>query len=190
MPELIVSRLSEVLLSRRRQAVEGSGARRAAVLVPLLGARDAPHILFCERTHHVMDHKGEICFPGGSFEAHDDGPVAAALREAEEELALVPQEVEVLGLLDDVETHVSNYRITPVVGFINGMPSLRLDPLEVSRVIVAPLCALEQPGVKTIELREYRGALRHMYAYEFDGNRVWGATARITHALLETLHQT
>lgn len=174
--------------ARERRVADGArGARQAAVLVPLLGSRDAPHILFFERTHDVMDHKGEICFPGGSFEAYDDGPVAAALRESNEELAIVPQDVEVLGLLDDVETHVSNYRITPVVGFIEGIPALRPDPLEVSRVILAPLCVLLQPGVESIELREYRGAHRHMYAYTFDGNRVWGATARITHALLEML---
>jgi len=183
----IVERLSELLLSRSRQEYPRSGARRAAVLVPLLGSRATPHILFFERTHDVMDHKGEICFPGGSFEAYDDGPVAAALREANEELALVPQDVEVLGLLDDVETHVSNYRITPVVGFIDGIPVLRPDPLEVARVIMTPLEVLSEPGVESVEMREHRGAQRPMYAYSFDGNRVWGATARITHALLETL---
>ena len=161
--------------------------RHAAVLVPLLGSRAAPHILFFERTHDVIDHKGEICFPGGSFEAYDDGPVAAALREANEELALVPQDVEILGLLDDVETHVSNYRITPVVGFIDGIPMLRPDPLEVARVIIARLDLLFEPGVESEEIREHRGEPRPMYAYCFDGNRVWGATARITHALLEML---
>ena len=183
----IVERLSRNLRARAPRVAEHSTARRAAVLVPLFGAADAPNVLFFERTEHVLDHKGEICFPGGSFEPHDDGPVAAALREAHEELALIPARVHVLGMLDDVETHVSNYRITPVVGFIAGDLALRPDPLEVARVITVPLARLLEPGVASMELREHLGAQRRMHVYSFDGNRVWGATARITFALLEAL---
>ncbi len=183
----IVQRLNEKLLTRSRYQVNNPHARRAAVLVPLLGSPAAPQILFFERTHEVLEHKGEICFPGGSSEAHDDGAVSTALREADEELALRPPDVQVLGLLDDVETHVTNYTITPVLGFIAGRPTLQPDPLEVARVITVPLAKLLEPGVASTQTREHQGMQQPIYAYSFNGNRVWGATARITHGLLEIL---
>ncbi len=181
--------LRERLAARPRHAVDNPGARRAAVLVPLLGSQAAPDILFFERTLEVLDHKGEICFPGGSFEPHDDGPVAAALREAHEELALSPHDVQVIGLLDDVETHVTNYTITPVVGFIAGQPKLQPDPLEVARIIMVPLARLLEPGVEATQVREHEGIRRLIYSYTFDGNRVWGATGRITRALVDMLKE-
>jgi 8-oxo-dGTP pyrophosphatase MutT (NUDIX family) len=179
--------LRERLHTRSRVAVDNPTARRAAVLVPLLGSEAAPYILYFERTHDVLDHKGEICFPGGSFEPDDAGPVDAALREAFEELALPPDGVQILGMLDDVETHVSNFAVTPVVGFIDGRPELHPDPLEVARIIMVPLARLLEPGVASTQIHEHDGKTRLIYAYTFDGNRVWGATGRITHGLIEAL---
>jgi len=179
--------LRERLRVRSRHVADNPTARRAAVLVPLLGSEAAPYILYFERTHDVLDHKGEICFPGGSFEPDDAGPTSAALREAFEELALPPEEVHILGMLDDVETHVSNFTVTPVVGFIDGHPELRPDPLEVARIIKVPLARLLEPGVASTQTQHRDGKTRVIYAYTFDGNRVWGATGRITHALIEAL---
>jgi 8-oxo-dGTP pyrophosphatase MutT (NUDIX family) len=186
-PMDIVKRLRQRLPVRARQAVDAPSARRAAVLVPLFGASAAPQILFFERTHDVLDHKGEICYPGGSLEAEDEGAVSAALREAHEELALPPGDVQVLGLLDDVQTHVSNYVITPVVGFVEGLPAWQPDPLEVARIITTQLATLREPGVASVEIKERDGRQHRIYAYSFDGNRVWGATGRITRALLDVV---
>jgi 8-oxo-dGTP pyrophosphatase MutT (NUDIX family) len=186
---LALETLRERLRARSREAVDNPTARRAAVLVPLFGSCAAPELLYFERTHDVLDHKGEICFPGGSFEPHDDGPVTAALREAYEELALPPDEVEIIGLLDDVETHVSNYTITPVVGFFEGRPMLQPDALEVARIITVPLARLFEPGVEATHMLEYEGGSRLIYSYTFDGHRVWGATGRITRALVDALRQ-
>ena len=183
----VLGSLRRRLAARRRIALDIPSARRAAVLVTLLGSPKAPDVLFFERTHDVLDHKGEICFPGGSAEPGDDGPLATALREAHEELALAPAEVQVVGMLDDVETHVSNYAITPVVGFIEGYPPLRPDALEVARIITVPLARLREPDVESVERRAWQGSTRLVYAFRFDGNLVWGATGRITHALVETL---
>ena len=179
--------LRERLRTRSRVVVDKPTARRAAVLVPLIGSEAAPYILYFERTHDVLDHKGEICFPGGSFEPDDAGPVDAALREAFEELALPPDGVQILGMLDDVETHVSNFTVTPVVGFIDGRPELQPDPLEVARLITVPLARLLEHGVASTQIYEHDGMTRLIYAYTFDGNRVWGATGRITHGLIEAL---
>jgi 8-oxo-dGTP pyrophosphatase MutT (NUDIX family) len=179
--------LHERLRVRSRRVVDNPTSRRAAVLVPLLGSETAPDILYFERTHDVLDHKGEICFPGGSFESGDAGAAGAALREAFEELALPPDGVQILGMLDDVETHVSNFTVTPVVGFISGRPELQPDPLEVARIIMVPLARLLEPGVASVHTQERDGKTRRIYAYTFDGNRVWGATGRITHSLIDAL---
>ncbi len=182
-----VESLGERLRRRARQALSIAQTRPAAVLVPLLGSRVNPTLLLCERSTDVLEHKGEICFPGGSIERHDRGAVDAALREAQEELALSRELVSVLGLLDDVETTVSNYTITPVVGYVEGNPALLPDPLEVSRVLTVPLLRLLEPGVEVSAQTEYGGVIKMRYAYVFDGTKVWGATARIVHSLLELL---
>ncbi|HLW37395.1 MAG TPA: CoA pyrophosphatase [Candidatus Eremiobacteraceae bacterium] len=166
----------------RRLPVDG--AHHAAVLVPLSGDHESLRLLCFRRTDHVL-HPGEICFPGGSLEAHDDGPVAAALREAREELGLVPSGVEVLGMLDDVETVVSNYVITPVVGYCADASGVRPDALEVAEVISVPVSRLTQAGVESAQWLEYRGVGKLRYSYEFDGHRIWGATGRILRSLID-----
>ncbi len=187
MPADALESLRERLRTHSRRTLSNSQTRPAAVLVPLLGSRAHPTLLLCERSTDVLEHKGEICFPGGSLEPHDRDAIDAALREAQEELALSRELVSVVGLLDDVETVVSNYTITPVVGYVEANPVLTPDPLEVSRTLVVPLLRLLEPGVEDSAPTEHGGVTRVRYTYIFDGNKVWGATARIVHSLLEFL---
>lgn len=184
-PEISVAELRERLRVHNRRTHESQTARPAAVLVPLIGTNDDPRLLCFERTRVVIDHAGEICFPGGSAEPEDQSPIDTAWREAEEELGLQRDDSAVLGLLDDVETHVSNYVITPVVAFIPGTPHLRADTLEVGRIISVPVKQLLEPGIESAELREYRGVVRMRYSYTFDGNCIWGATGRIVRLLID-----
>jgi 8-oxo-dGTP pyrophosphatase MutT (NUDIX family) len=175
------------LQARHRLVVKDGHSRPAAVLVPLLGDLKDPDLLFFERSAKLLEHQGEICFPGGSMEPEDVGPVEAALREANEELGLLPHQVRVIGLLDDVETNVSNYTITPVVGHIAANPSLVPDQLEVARIVQVPLRRLLEPGVEADRPATIAGVAKLRYTYTFDGNVVWGATARILHSLIELL---
>ena len=179
-----LARLRAVIQARQRTEIADDAARRAAVLVPLVGGDGGLRVLFFQRSADVWEHKSEVCFPGGSVETHDIDPVAAALREAEEELGIPPGDVEIVGLLDDVLTHVSGYVITPVVGYLRQLPQLRPDPLEVDRPIIVPLEYLLQPGVEQREELELDGIRRPRYSYPFDGLRIWGATGRIVHGLL------
>jgi len=176
--------LRDRLRDRFRTPLTDAGARRAAVLVPLVAAADGLEMLCFERTHEVLEHKGEICLPGGSIDPQDAGPVEAALREAHEELGIAAGDVDVLGLLDDVHTTVSNYVITPVVGYIAAPRAIVCDALEVARPINVPLSGLLSRGVESYELRTPDGTLRTIYAYHIGGDRIWGATARIIHSML------
>lgn len=162
--------------------------RQAGVLVPLYARRDAPHLLFTRRSPALANHSGQISFPGGGRDLDDASLVATALREAHEELGIAPESVRVLGMLAPVFTVVSNYLITPVVGWLgDGLPPLLPSPEEVAAVIEAPLAALVDPAIFHTEEWTRGGQPHTVYFYDLGPHRIWGATARILHDLLETL---
>lgn len=158
------------------------------MLVLLVGRNEPLHLVLFERTLEVEHHKGEICFPGGSIEPGDADVVSAALRETWEELGIAPADVAVLGCLDDVHTASSNYVITPVVGHLESMPTLILDPSEVAKLLVISLDALSAPGAWTIESINVGGAMRDFEAHRIGDGRIWGATARILRTFLNEWH--
>jgi len=178
-----IRRLHALLQSRERARIAGSGAREAAVLVPIVASPRGLELLCFMRSTTVLEHKGEVCFPGGAVEPDDADVVSAALREANEELGIEPRDVDVIGMLDDVLTTVSNYVIVPVVGFIAQPRELVPDPREVARPILAPLMELARRGSEKLEVRGSDGKTRHVYSYDFGADRIWGATARIIHNL-------
>ena len=180
-----ISQLRRRLAARTRRAIEQPGTRSAAVLVPLVGAEDDLALLCFERTQEVMEHKGEICLPGGSIELRDANATEAALREANEELGVPPEAVNVLGVLDDVHTAVSGYVITPIVGHLPKMPAIVPDPLEVARTLVVPMDELRRPEVHGTIMREWRGSMREVHYFDVSGGKIWGATARILYNLLQ-----
>jgi 8-oxo-dGTP pyrophosphatase MutT (NUDIX family) len=179
-----VAELQTRLSARTRVRIPLANERHAAVLVPIVAAPDGLELLCFERTHTVLDHKGEICFPGGSIDPEDAGVVEAALREAHEELGIRRADVAVLGLLDDVQTMVSNYIITPVVGYIASPPDIFPQALEVARPISVPIAELLKRGAQRFEMRGTDGTMRCIYAYDTGNDRIWGATARIIHGML------
>ena len=191
-----LERLRAAIAARTRQvvAIEPASdatsdrfapARRAAVLVLIVGRDELLQLVLFERTLEVAEHKGEICFPGGSIEAGDADAVSAALREASEELGIPPDDVEVLGCLDDVHTVKSNYVITPVVGHLETMPALIPAPAEVARPLVLSLDSVIAPDAWTMERIDVGGVLREFEAHRVGDARIWGATARILRSFLE-----
>lgn len=179
-----LSLLRSALATYERRIQSDPAARQAAVLVPLTGDPNDLQLLCFRRTDDVLEHRGEICFPGGAREAIDGSFVHTALRETSEELGLAPSAVEVLGMLDDVHTTVSNYIITPVVGYVAGRLHLTLDPLEVAELISVPIARLLESGVAA-EIATHEHGSGRRYVFEFDGHRIWGATARILRSLLD-----
>jgi 8-oxo-dGTP pyrophosphatase MutT (NUDIX family) len=148
----------------------------AAVLLPLINRAEGVSVLFTQRTAHLSDHAGQISFPGGRAEAGDPGPVATALREAEEEVGLPARCVEVIGTLPRYRT-VTHYEITPVVGFVEPPFSLAPDPFEVAEVFEVPLEFFLDPAHHESHAYEYRGVLRRYFAMPWQGRFIWGATA-------------
>src|SRR6056297_2280829 len=98
----------------------------AAVLAPVVDRQDGPHLLFTKRADHLGEHPGQMSFPGGGREPSDESLLATATREAEEEIGLRPDEVEVVGRLDDLPT-VTHYRIRP---FVSRVPDRAYEPDE------------------------------------------------------------
>ncbi len=157
----------------------------AAVLVPVvLGPR--PSILLTKRTAHLKKHAGQVSFPGGRIDPEDAHPEAAALREAEEEIALNPSDVEVLGRMADYVTG-TGYRITPVLGLLPPGLSYRPSPDEVEAVFELPIHVLLDPNAPRREPHPVRGQMRQYWVWPHPEFFIWGATAAILKHLAEKL---
>lgn len=158
----------------------------AAVLVPLERFHDGWRILLTVRTERLSTHAGQISFPGGRQDPGDGGPVAAALRETEEETGIAPEFVEVAGLLDRHHT-VTGFRMTPVVGFLRPGYRLRPRPSEVADLFWMPLERALDPARYRDRSVVYQGRKREFHAQTYGGHVVWGATAAILLGLGEKL---
>lgn len=151
----------------------------AAVLIPLVG-RDRLGLVLTQRTTHLSTHSGQIAFPGGKVDAEDRDAVAAALREAQEEIGLAPSHVNVLGTLPEYVTG-TQFFITPVVALVEPGFSLEPNPHEVDDVFEVPLDFLMDPANHRRHGFEWNGELREWYSMPYqDGAKerfIWGATA-------------
>lgn len=165
--------------------LEVDSSRPAGVLLPLFEEAGEASIVLTRRAAHLRSHTGEVAFPGGRLEPGEE-PVAAALRETQEEIGLDPGEVEVIGQLAPLTTMSSGSRITPFVGILAGRPRLVRNPAEVDRVFDVSLAKLVSDGVYREERWDILGLRdRPMHFFELEDETVWGATARILVELLE-----
>ncbi|MEE9216521.1 MAG: CoA pyrophosphatase [Anaerolineales bacterium] len=164
-------------------------ATPAAVLIPLYQEDGDWNLLFTRRTDSVDVHAGQVSFPGGRIEDSDVSAVAAALREAQEEIGLDPADVEMLGQLNPIFT-VTQFLVTPVVGVIPWPYPLASNPTEVAHTFGVPIKWLSDPN--NVEVRDRQPLVpgRNIQVYyfkEFDGETIWGVTARITVNFLQML---
>ncbi len=187
---LTTEQIKNLLKSRTKYPIRsfsGKG-KNAAVLIPLIFDQDKWSILFTRRSDAVNDHKGQVSFPGGAIEPSDKNPVSAALREAEEEIGLKSEVVQVLGELPPHES-VTGYTIFPVVAQIPWPIILQINPIEVSRVFTIPLNWLIQR--ENFVIRDWLSpfGLRQgvIFYRPYDGEQLWGISAQILLDFLEML---
>lgn len=160
----------------------------AAVLVPLVLHRAEPTILLTERTQGLLDHAGQVSFPGGSHEDWDADAVQTALRETEEETGLNHLLVEPVGYLDGYLT-ITGYAVTPVVGLVRTGFELKPDPLEVAEVFEVPLTFLRDPANRQVRQRRVGERELGYYLFEYHQHSIWGATAAMLVNFLQKLER-
>jgi 8-oxo-dGTP pyrophosphatase MutT (NUDIX family) len=148
----------------------------AAVLIPIVAHPQGLTVLFTQRTTHLKSHAGQVSFPGGRAEPGDASAEFTALREAEEEIGLPADKVEILGRLPDYRTR-TGYRVTPVVGLLEPPLELAPDAREVAEVFEVPLDFLLDARNQQRRTREFQGQTVAFYVFEYQERTIWGATA-------------
>jgi 8-oxo-dGTP pyrophosphatase MutT (NUDIX family) len=169
--------------------VAGAATREAAVLVPIIERADDLSIVFIRRSDLVESHRGQVAFPGGRVDPSDTTLLDTALREAQEEVGIEPDAVDVLGGFPTMSTVSSGMLVAPFVGVLTRPVDFRADPVEVAEVFEVPLQVLADARYRGMyEWRREQGRPSSQYpAIFYSGQTIWGLTLRITESLLEIM---
>ena len=178
-------------LALRRIGQRGNGSPendniRAAVLVPLVEREEGWFVLLTLRSADLTDHAGQISLPGGRIEPEDPDAAAAALREAEEEIGLPRDYVDLAGRLDTWFTG-TGFEVTPMVGLVRPPPPLVPDPGEVAEIFEVPLDFILDKRNHELRVRELRGEQRYFWTIPYLHRNIWGVTAGMLVNLAEAL---
>ena len=176
---LLREQLRTALASYEPGRTDRREAKPAAALLLLYERDNGLHVLFQERSHQVEHHKGEISFPGGARDETDRSAAFTALRETHEEVGVAPEDVDLLGELDEIWTR-SDFRLRTFVGWLREWPyAFEFEPLEVASLLEVPLDHLTDPATLVDDVREIDGRSVVLPSYYWGEHRIWGATARI-----------
>jgi 8-oxo-dGTP pyrophosphatase MutT (NUDIX family) len=186
---IVKENLRQLLSQRQKQHIVDASRVSSAVLVPIYIKQGQAHILFIKRTEKVKEHKGQISFPGGTYEEGDITLLDTALRECTEEIGLHAEDVDVLGELDDEVTTTSNYLVSPFVTAIPWPYQFKINKDEVEEIIEVPILALLDRNCLQQDTELLDGKVVDSYAYYYQGRVIWGATARILNRFLDIFIQ-
>ena len=185
LPDNLTQRLAHLQGTPKEEFELENGAsfrdyKPAAVLLPLLFHENAWHLLYTRRSDGLMNHGGQVSFPGGGWEPGDMDLTATALREAWEEVGIRPQDVQVLGAMQPMAL-ITRFVVTPVVGKISWPYPIKVFDGEVARVFTVPLSWLANPANFYSTTMFFEGKSYEVSYYQlYDGEKIWGATAKIT----------
>ena len=182
-------RLEQLLSRRQHRHIVDTSRVPSAVLVPLYHKQGQYYVLLIQRTEKVKNHKGQIAFPGGAYEERDETLLGTALRESTEEIGLSPEDVEVLGALDDEISITSNYVISPFVALTPWPYQFKVDGEETEEIIEVPIQALLGKGSLRQGTDIVDGKQVTSYFYHYQEKVIWGATARILNRFLDFFTQ-
>ena len=170
----------------RNRQMEEHTQRPAAVLCGLRQRPEGLHVVLTLRSPHLKMHAGQVAFPGGKVDETDATPLAAALREAEEEVGLPPGDVDIMGSLDPYFTS-TGFRVTPFVGIVSSDWIPVPEPGEVEEVFEPPLDFLMDPANRQRHHHDRLGYRRYYYAMPWEGRYIWGATAGMLKGLSDRI---
>ena len=179
--------MRQIVGSYQKHRITGRNLVQSAVLVPLLCKNGELHVLLTERTQGVRSHKGQVCFPGGTTQPDDGSLLDTALREAWEETGIRPEDVEVVGAIDDNVVASTGFVISPFVGFVPYPYDFHASEGETRDIFLVPLSVLMDP----LQFREQERVIGEHYYHgpvcDYDGHVIWGATGRILKHLVGLL---
>ena len=186
MLDSVLTRLEDALERATPKTIDNPALVPSGVLVLLYLKNGEPHLLLNKRSESVESHKGEISFPGGRKDLSDDSLVDTALRETYEEIGVNPEDVRVLGEMDEIDT-MTGYRVSPFLGTISERYRFIVNRLEVAELIEVPLFGLMKGALVRDEMRQIEGNWVRRNNYSYNGHLIWGATARIVNRLVVLL---
>lgn len=184
--QITIEFIKHYFQSFHRRTQEYSELIPAAVLILLFEKDDQLNIVLTMRTNSVKHHKGQVSFPGGTRDTADATIIDTALREAYEEIGLMQNDVEVLGILNDFHTP-SGFCITPIVGYLPFHSSFVLNKIEVSDIFHVPLSFFLDSRNERVELSKQSDKMKSVYFYNYGKYEIWGATAEILRIFLHAL---
>jgi 8-oxo-dGTP pyrophosphatase MutT (NUDIX family) len=177
--------IAKRLASRKWKQIKNEKLVPSAVLLLLVERDGQYHVLFTRRSVKVEHHKGEISFPGGTVHPDDSDLLETALREGAEEIGLARGDVMILGRLDDISTVSTGFIITPYVGILPYPYAFQINKDEVAELIFVPLGALVRDGCMKVSEVTREGKAIKTFAFDYQGDMIWGATARILKQFLD-----
>ena len=163
-----------------------NASKEAAVLIGMVERGGEAHMILTKRTENLVNHSGQIAFPGGKIDATDKSPEDAALREAWEEIGLDTGEVDILGRLPDYHSG-SGYKISPVLGLVSEGADFEINSDEVEYMFEVPLGFLMDPQNHLTSSKFFKGAQRHYYEMPYQDHYIWGVTAGMIRVLYDRI---
>jgi 8-oxo-dGTP pyrophosphatase MutT (NUDIX family) len=179
--------LRQIFSTRPKRVLNDNGRMMSAVMVPVFYKDSDYHVLFTKRSFKVANHQGQVSFPGGAYSEGDDSLMDTALRESWEEIGLKPEDVDIIGELDDAITTTSNYIIKPYIAIIPYPYDFKVSASEISEMFDVPLSHLMNEMNFKEERNEGDDGFHKAFYYKYKGKIIWGATAYILKRFLDTI---